>query len=137
MVHAAAHVPSDAQTRRLGELARELGQRDGAKAARVAVALAAIGSDLALVHLARLADKARKASLRAEAAALVAAVARARGLSDDELADRMVPEAMPRAEGGAGGTLELCEGAPPSWSRSTRPCAPWCARETAHASGRP
>ncbi|MEV6770169.1 DUF4132 domain-containing protein [Nocardia sp. NPDC051030] len=53
--------------------------------------LAAIGGEVALMHLHAIAKRARSDSLRARAAEHVEVIARARGLSDDELADRVVP----------------------------------------------
>jgi hypothetical protein len=54
--------------------------------------LAAIGTDLALVHLSRLGRKSRTAGFRRLAAERLTAVAEARGLRPDQLADRIVPD---------------------------------------------
>jgi predicted DNA-binding WGR domain protein len=54
--------------------------------------LAAIGSDVALMHLHGIASKARNKPLQLRAQEKIAAVAEARGFSADELADRLVPD---------------------------------------------
>lgn len=54
-------------------------------------ALAAIGSDVALMHLNAFTRQARLKPLQKRAAAMIAEVAEARGLTEWELADRLVP----------------------------------------------
>lgn len=54
--------------------------------------LAAIGSDVALVHLNRIALRVKFAALKARAQELIAEVADGLGLSADQLADRLVPD---------------------------------------------
>jgi hypothetical protein len=53
--------------------------------------LAAIGTDLALLHLSRLSRRSRTAGFRRLAAERLTAVAEARGLLPEQLADRIVP----------------------------------------------
>lgn len=53
--------------------------------------LAAIGGEIALMHLHTIAGKTKYASLRTEAEAQVAAIAERLGLAEEELADRVVP----------------------------------------------
>ncbi len=93
MVYAAAHLPSVASTRRVIELARQWARKNGAKAERFAQVLVAIGDDAALQALAHIADTTRYDALRTTVSAMVQEVAAARGLSSDELADRVVPDA--------------------------------------------
>lgn len=106
MLFAAVHFPSERATRRIAQLAREWARKDRAKAARACVALSAIGSDLALLHLAQIRDKTRYDALRAETTSLLAEAADARGLTPDELGDRTVPDVGLDA----GGTLRLSYG---------------------------
>ena len=54
--------------------------------------LAAIGSDVALMHLHGIATKAKNKPLQARAQEKIAAVAEARGFTPAELADRLVPD---------------------------------------------
>jgi len=54
--------------------------------------LCAIGSDLALMHLHAIAQSAKSASLRDHAQSRIAAIAEARDLGPDDLADRLVPD---------------------------------------------
>ncbi len=93
MLYAVAHLPSPAGTRRVIELARQWARKNGAKAERFAGVLVAIGDDAALQALAHIADTTRYDALRTTVAAMVQDVAAARGLSSDELADRVVPDA--------------------------------------------
>jgi predicted DNA-binding WGR domain protein len=54
--------------------------------------LAAIGSDVALMHLNAIADKAKFKGLQERARVKISELAEARGLSREELADRLVPD---------------------------------------------
>lgn len=54
--------------------------------------LAAIGSDVALMHLNGIAQKVKFKGLQEKARAKIALLAEARGLSSEELADRLVPD---------------------------------------------
>ena len=92
MLYAAVFFASDEVTRGVASLARDWARRDQAKAKRACGALAAIGSDLALLHLGHIAETSRFAALREEASERLGEVADARGLSPDELADRTVPD---------------------------------------------
>lgn len=92
MLFACVHFRSEKGTRRIAELAREWARKNQAKAARACVALAAEGSDLALLHLAHIADTTRFAVLKETAEGLLHETARARGLSADALGDRTVPD---------------------------------------------
>jgi hypothetical protein len=93
MLFANVHFPSERGTRRIAELAREWARKNGAKAERACAALAADGTDLALMHLGHIAETTRFASLRKDAAALLAEAAGARGMTEDELGDCTVPDA--------------------------------------------
>jgi hypothetical protein len=107
MAAAVVHFPSLAATRRTGALAREWSRGAAAKAGRALALLAADGSDLALVHLAHVAVSARASAVREQAAALLAEAAAQRGLGEDELGDRTVPDMGLDADG----TLALSYGA--------------------------
>ncbi|WP_051799741.1 DUF4132 domain-containing protein [Catenuloplanes japonicus] len=61
--------------------------------------LGAIGTDVALTHLQRVARKARQKGFRALAEAKLAQIAQARGLTPAELADRIVPDLGLAADG--------------------------------------
>jgi hypothetical protein len=54
--------------------------------------LAAIGSDVALMHLNGIAQKVKFKGLQEKARAKIDQLAQARGLSAEELADRLVPD---------------------------------------------
>lgn len=99
MLNALVHFQTEKGTRRLAEAAREWARKNGAKAERACVALADIGSDLALMHLAHIAETTRFASLKKAAAELVHDAAGARKLTEDELGDRTVPDAGLGREG--------------------------------------
>jgi hypothetical protein len=92
MLFALAHFPSAESTRRAGQLARDWARRDRKKALRACMALAAIGDDLALLHLGHVAATSRFEDLRDAARDLLDEAAAARGLTRDELDDRIVPE---------------------------------------------
>jgi hypothetical protein len=99
MLHSTVHFPSEDGTRRVASAARDWARKDRAKARRACVALAAIGSDLALMHLGHVAETSRFEDLRAEARSLLDDVAAERKLTADELADRTLPDLD--LEGGA------------------------------------
>jgi hypothetical protein len=107
MLHACVHFQSDAATRRVTGLAREWARKDQAKAKRACVALAALGTDAALMVLSHVAETTRYDALKKEAGALVLEAAAARDLTIDELGDRTVPDVGLDAKGG----LELSYGA--------------------------
>ncbi len=92
MLFAAVHLCSEASVRRVASLTREWARKHQEKAKRGCVALAAIGSDLALMHLAHVADTTRFDALRKHASALVLEAAESRGLTPEELGDRTVPD---------------------------------------------
>ncbi len=91
MLHACTQLPAPDAVRRVGELLRGWAQKKKAHAARAAEALAAAGSDQALMHLAHVASTARFDQVKAQVRRLLGEVAAARGLSADALADRTVP----------------------------------------------
>jgi hypothetical protein len=92
MLFALAHFPSPENTRRAGQLARDWARRDRKKALRACMMLAGIGDDLALLHLGHVAATSRFDDLRDAARGLLDEAAEARGLSRDELDDRIVPD---------------------------------------------
>lgn len=99
MLFATIHFRSERGTRRVAELAREWARKNHAKAERACAALAAEGSDLALMHLAHIAETTRFAGLRETAGGLLREAASARGLTEDELGDRTVPDLGLGADG--------------------------------------
>ncbi|MEV5827380.1 DUF4132 domain-containing protein [Spirillospora sp. NPDC052242] len=82
----------DEAVRRLVPLIRAWPGEGGHKYAVTGLdVLAGIGSDVALMHLHSISQKVKFTGLRARAREKIAEVAEARGLSLDELADRLVP----------------------------------------------
>jgi Domain of unknown function (DUF4132) len=87
------HLGDDEIVRRLSPLVRAWpGERAAARAVVGLEAIGAIGSELALMTLNAIADKARFASIKEAATELMNRVAADRGLSRDDLADRLVPD---------------------------------------------
>ncbi|HEU5031264.1 MAG TPA: DUF4132 domain-containing protein [Spirillospora sp.] len=83
----------DETMRRIGAMARAATGQSHIKAPLNGLdVLAASGSDTALLQLHLVADKARPKRLKNKAGKLLNQVAEARGLTRDELADRMVPD---------------------------------------------
>jgi hypothetical protein len=91
----------DETLRRLGALARAAtGQSHIRMPLNGLDVLAASGSDVALLQLHLVAEKARPKRLKNKAGKLLAQAAEARGLTRDQLADRMVPDFGLDASGG-------------------------------------
>lgn len=83
----------DETARRLSPRIREWpGESAHARAVAGLDLLAAIGSDVALMHLNGIAGKVKFKGLQERAKEKIAAVAEARGFSTEELADRLVPD---------------------------------------------
>lgn len=99
MLLSTLHFPSEKAIRRVAELAREWARKNQAKALRACVTLSLDGSDLALMHLAHIAETTRFAKLKEDAAELLKDAALQRGLTEDELGDRTVPDAGLAADG--------------------------------------
>ncbi|MFI0356932.1 DUF4132 domain-containing protein [Actinomadura sp. 9N407] len=94
-------VGDDTTVRRLSPLIRLWpGESATARAVNALEVLAEIGSDVALTHLYMLARKGKYKGLKAKALAKVQEIAEARGLTQDQLADRAVPDFGLDAEGG-------------------------------------
>jgi predicted DNA-binding WGR domain protein len=94
----------DATVRGLTPLIRQWpGESQHARAVTGLDILAAIGSDLSLMNLHAIAQKAKFKGLQQRAIEKIDAVAEARGLSTEELADRLVPD----LDLDANGTLRL------------------------------
>jgi hypothetical protein len=68
------------------------GERAAARAVQGLAVLANIGSDLSLMLLDGIADKVRFASIQTSARERIEQIAKARGLTRDELGDRLVPD---------------------------------------------
>ncbi|MEW2352276.1 DUF4132 domain-containing protein [Spirillospora sp. NPDC029432] len=91
----------DTTVRRLAPLIRRWPGEGGTARAVVGLeVLAGIGTDVALTHLYALARKGRHKGLKAKAMRRVEEIATARGLTNDQLADRAVPDFGLDAEGG-------------------------------------
>ena len=83
----------DECARRLAPRIREWpGEAAHTRAVKGLDVLAAIGSDIALMHLDAIATKVKFKGLQDKARERISAVAEARGLTRDELADRLVPD---------------------------------------------
>jgi len=90
---AVGHLGNDDSARRLTPMIRAWpGESAHARAVVGLDVLAAIGTDVALMHLHGIAQKLKFKGLQEKAREKIAAVAEARGLTADELADRLVPD---------------------------------------------
>ncbi len=90
---ALAHLGDDECARKLALLIRAWpGEAAHARAVTGLDVLAAIGSDVALMHLNGIAQKVKFKGLQEKARAKIDQMAQARGLSAEELADRLVPD---------------------------------------------
>ncbi len=90
---ALAHLGDDECARKLSLLIRAWpGEGGHARAVTGLDILAAIGSDVALMHLNGIAQKVKFKGLQEKARAKIDLLAEARGLSAEELADRLVPD---------------------------------------------
>ena len=86
-------IGTDETVRRLAPIIRAWpGEGGHARAAKALDVLAAIGSDIALMTLHSFAQKAKHRSLRERATEKIAEIAANRGLTPQELADRLVPD---------------------------------------------
>ena len=92
MLFSAAYFPWPETTARVAQLARDWARRDRKTALRTCAVLAAVGSDMSLLHLGHIAATSRFADLRDAARAMLDESAAARGLTRDELEDRIVPD---------------------------------------------
>jgi len=96
-----AWLGDDGTVRRLTPIIRVWpGQSGHAKAVKGLEVLTAIGTDVALIHLNGIAQKVKFNGLKRAARRAIAEVAESRGLTPDELADRLVPDFGLDAEGG-------------------------------------
>jgi predicted DNA-binding WGR domain protein len=90
---ALGHLGDDDTARRLTPMLRAWpGEGGSARAALGLEVLAAIGTDLALMHLHGISQKVKFKALQDRAQEKVAQIAEARGMSEEELADRLVPD---------------------------------------------
>ena len=90
---ALAHLGDDECARKLALLIRAWpGEAAHARAVTGLDVLAAIGSDVALMHLNGIAQKVKFKGLQEKARSKIDQMAQARGLSAEELADRLVPD---------------------------------------------
>ncbi|MDI2129627.1 DUF4132 domain-containing protein [Yinghuangia seranimata] len=91
----------DETVRRLDPVVRAWpGEGGHARAVDGLGVLAAIGSDVALMHLHRIGQRVKFKALKESAQAMISEVARGLGLSDEQLADRLVPDFGLDASGG-------------------------------------
>ncbi len=89
---ALAHLGDDETARQLAQRIREWpGQSANARAVAGLDVLAGMGTDAALMHLHGMATKLKYKPLQARAKVKITEIADARGLSSEELADRLVP----------------------------------------------
>lgn len=92
IVDALARFGDDETARRLAGAITMSGGEAARRRARAQLdALAAIGTEVALVHLAELVERGRSVRLREQATEVFAAIAAGRGMSVDDLTDRLVP----------------------------------------------
>jgi hypothetical protein len=92
-MRALAHLGDDEIARRFTPILRAWpGESAAARAVEGVAVLGAIGTDVALLLLSGVAEKVKFASIRDAATEHMEAIARARGLSRDDLADRIVPD---------------------------------------------
>ena len=92
VLHTLGFFGDDETARRLTPMIRAWpGERLAARAVLALGVLSAIGTDIALMLLDGIAEKVRFASIQRAARARIDEIAKARGLSRDELADRLVP----------------------------------------------
>ena len=92
MVDALARFGDDETARRLAGAITMSGGEAARRRARAQLdALAAIGTEVALVHLAELVERGRSVRLREQAGEVFAVIAADRGMSVDDLTDRLVP----------------------------------------------
>jgi predicted DNA-binding WGR domain protein len=97
---ALGHLGGDAGARRITPLIRAWpGQGFHDRSALGLEVLARIGTDVALMNLHSIAQKVKFKALQDKAAAKIAEIAESRGLTPDELADRLVPDLDLDADG--------------------------------------
>ncbi|GAA2417411.1 hypothetical protein GCM10010191_30030 [Actinomadura vinacea] len=90
----------DETARRIGAMVRSATWSDGTKLPLNALdVLAAMGSEVAMMQLHAVAEKAKAKSIKKKARRLLDQVAQERGLTPDQLADRLVPDFGLDAEG--------------------------------------
>jgi hypothetical protein len=90
---ALGHLGTDETARRLGPKIRAWpGEAANARAVKGLDVLAAIGSDIALMHLDGIAQKLKFKGLQEKAKKKIAEIAESRNLTREELADRLVPD---------------------------------------------
>ena len=93
ILHALGFLGDDETARRLTPMIRAWpGERAAARAVEALGVLANIGTDLALMLLNGIAEKVRFASIQEGARARIAEIAKRRGLTAEELGDRLVPD---------------------------------------------
>ncbi|XVQ08542.1 DUF4132 domain-containing protein [Spirillospora sp. CA-255316] len=83
----------DATARRIGTMVRSAAWRDGVKLPQNALTvLAAMGTDVAMMQLSSVAENVKPKAIKRRARKLLDQVAEERGLTRDQLADRLVPD---------------------------------------------
>ncbi len=97
---AAAFLGDDRTARKLGQFLRTDRKPTDAVINNVLRALLLMGSDSALIELGRLSERALKEKVRQKAKELLKELATDRGLSEEELGDRLVPDLDLEADGG-------------------------------------
>ncbi|MBT9583491.1 DUF4132 domain-containing protein [bacterium] len=98
---ALAHLGGDESARRLAPLIRVWPQESlFARAEQGLDVLAVIGTDVALMHIYQMSEKLKSKALQEKARAKMDEIATRRGLTRDELADRLVPDLDLETDGG-------------------------------------
>jgi hypothetical protein len=98
--HALGHFGDDEVARRLTPLVRAWpGESANARALVGLQILAAIGTDVALMHLSGIAEKVKFKSIKENAGILIKKIAKGLGLTRDQLSDRLVPDLGLEADG--------------------------------------
>jgi Domain of unknown function (DUF4132) len=98
--NAIGHLGDDASARRLAPLIRDWPSEGAAGRAVMGLdVLRALGTDVSLMHLHGFAQKTKSRALQDKAREKIAEVAEQRGLTSDELADRLVPDLGLGADG--------------------------------------
>jgi hypothetical protein len=92
-MHALGHFGDDEVARRLTPMIRRWpGESASARAVEALSILARIGTDVALMHLHGISQKVKFASIKKRATEMIEQIAEDRGLTRDQLADRLVPD---------------------------------------------
>ncbi len=130
---AMGHLGDDECARKLAPLVRAWpGESQHARAVAGLDVLGAIGTDVALMHLHGIAQKVKFKGLQEKARLKMDALAKARGLTAEELADRLVPDSSGSTRRGRCRSTSARARSP---SVSTKSSSPTCSTHPERASG--